>query len=131
VAATQSATSNDITQPSSPSSSSPAKNPVGRPQKPLLSDAAWRVEQSDFSWAKSISRESIEPHRDQLRQKINAQIEQNQPELLHNTQFTAAFDQAFNAVLQAYELTPTARQDILKSLLNGRIVENLIKANNL
>lgn len=105
-----------------------AKNPVGRPPKPLLSDAAWNVDQADFAWAKSISRESITGYQDILRQKIQQQIQRNQPELLNNPGFTPAFNQAFAAICQTYELTPTARQDILKSLLNGRIIENLSKS---
>ena len=116
----QSADTND-------NSPSRGKNPVGRPQKPLLSDAAWRVEQSDFSWAKSISRDSIEPNRDKLHEKVFKQIERNQPELLQDSEFMQAFEATYASVLQTYELAPTARQDILKSLLNGRIIENLAK----
>jgi hypothetical protein len=104
------------------------KNPVGRPPKPLLTDAAWIVDQADFAWAKSISRDSIAANRDTLYQKIQQQIRQNQPELLNNSTFVQQFDQAFQAICQTYELTPTARQDILKSLLNGRIIENLVKS---
>jgi hypothetical protein len=104
------------------------KNPVGRPPKPLLSDAAWRVEQSDFAWAKSISRDDIGPNKDLLRHKVTKQIERNDPDLLQNEAFMGAFAQAFDAICQTYELAPTARQDILKSLLNGRVVENIAKS---
>lgn len=110
------------TQPSQP------KNPVGRPPKPLLTDATWTVDQPDFAWAKSISRDPIGPNKEALRQKVQQQIQRNQPNLLQDPAFKPALDQAFEAICQTYELTPTARQDILKSLLNGRIVENLVKS---
>jgi hypothetical protein len=111
-------------------SAAQSKNPVGRPPKPLLSEATWAVDQADFSWAKAISREPIAANRDQLRQKLNNQIQRNQPELFNNPNFASALDQAFAAICQAYDLAPTARQDLLKSLLNGRIVENLAKTLN-
>jgi hypothetical protein len=104
------------------------RNPVGRPPKPLLSETTWLVDQNDFAWAKAISRDPIAAHQSELRQKVNNQIQRNQPELLTNPSFQPALDQAFMAVCQTYDLAPTARQDLLKSLLNGRIIENIVKS---
>ena len=44
---------------------------------------------------------------------------------MEDWQFNGAFDQAFNALCITYELVPAIRHDIIKSLLNGRVVESV------
>lgn len=102
------------------------KQPVGRPPKPLTADQAWMIEPQDFTWLKQISREPLEAHKDELRQKIIKQIRKNRPGLVDDWQFHGAFEQAFLAVAQTYDLVPSLRHDLLKSLLNGKVVDQVV-----
>ena len=101
------------------------KQGVGRPPKPLMQDKLWPVSPEDFSWLKSVSRQPIAEYKELLRQKTVQQIRTNRPGLMEDWQFNGAFDQAFNALCITYELVPAIRHDIIKSLLNGRVVESV------
>lgn len=105
-----------------------ARQPVGRPQKPLVQDRLWTISADDFNWLKSISRQPIETHQELLKQKTIQQIQRNKPELASDQQFQSLFEQAFTAVCITYDLVPGLRHDLLKSLLNGRVVDGIIKA---
>lgn len=123
---------NNQTMPAGPTVTSPLaaaepKQPVGRPPKPLLEDRLWMISAEDFTWLKAISREPIEANKEMLRQKIIAQIRINQPALLEDWQFLGRFDQAFSALCLTYNLVPGLRHDLLKSLLNGRVIDGVAK----
>lgn len=104
------------------------KQPVGRPPKPLLQDQLWTISPDDFIWVKNMSRQPIRDFQDVLHQKTVQQIRTNKPGLMEDWQFTGHFEQAFNSLCTTYELIPALRHDILKALLNGRVVENLRKS---
>lgn len=101
------------------------KQPVGRPPKPLLQDQLWPVSPDDFTWVKTVSRLPINEFKEELHQKVIKQIRQNKPGLIEDWQFHGAFEQAFAALCATYDLIPALRHDILKSLLNGRVIENV------
>ncbi len=113
--------------PSNQARPAPPKQPVGRPPKPLLQDQLWPVSPEDFTWVKNMSRQPIAEFRDQIHQKAVQQIRTHKPGLMEDWQFTGLFEQAFAALCVTYELIPALRHDILKSLLNGRVVENIHK----
>ncbi len=129
-------------QPSQPSASAPAaqpaaessapvnqspRQPVGRPPKPLIQDRLWMISAEDFTWLKTISRDPIDANKELLRQKIIGQIRLNQPNLIEDWQFLGQFEQAFAAICMTYDLVPGLRHDLLKSLLNGRVVDGVVK----
>jgi hypothetical protein len=97
-----------------------------------MAESSWPIDQNDFIWIKQISHDLLgQQNETMLRQKMAAQIKQNRPELVANTQFMASLEAVFESVCQVYALTPVVRQDLLKALLNGRIIENLAKSFNL
>lgn len=103
------------------------KQPVGRPQKQLKADQLWTVSQQDFSWAKAMSRSTMDEIKDELWQKVIKQIRANRPGLIEDWEFHGAFEEAFHALAMTYDLLPALRHDILKALLNGRVAENVAK----
>ena len=90
-----------------------------------MQDQLWPVSPEDFVWVKNMSRQPIAEFKDALHQKVMLQIRTNKPGLMEDWQFAGIFEQAFNALCTTYELIPALRHDILKALLNGRVVDNL------
>ena len=78
-----------------------------------------------FIWVKNMSRQPISEFKDALHQKVIFQIRTNKPGLMEDWQFAGVFEQAFSALCATYELIPALRHDILKALLNGRVIDNL------
>jgi hypothetical protein len=115
---------NEVTPPPAMPQRQPTpKQPVGRPPKPLMQEQLWLVSPDDFAWVKTVSRLPIDQFKEELRQRIMKQIRQHKPGLIEDWQFHGAFEQAFIALCTTYELIPALRHDILKALLNGRVID--------
>jgi hypothetical protein len=102
-----------------------SKMPVGRPPKPLIQEQTWLIDANDFTWIKTISRDPIGPNQEALRQKVLQQVQRNQPDILSDWHLTSAFEQAYLALCQTYDLVPSSRHEILKGLMNGKIIKQL------